>query len=494
MFDPLISSLHQVVQPNAILMLLLGNVIGLVFGVLPGLGGSIAMALLIPITIGMNPHEAMILLVSIMGGVPVGGSISAIILNVPGTPVNAATCFDGFPMTRKGEGAKAIGISACASGLGALVGVVVLIFTIPLARLLIFSFTPPEFFMLTIFGLTTIAAVSTANIIKGLIAAGVGMMLAFLGFDPITGTQRFTFGIAYLWDGFVLIPFLIGIFAIAEVINFYVEGGSIAHVTTIKQKWGDVLQGVKEVFRHKVCFLRSSIIGTVIGAIPGVGGAVANFLAYSAAVQSSPHPERFGTGEVEGIIAPEAANNSKDGGALIPTIAFGIPGSAETVVLLGGLLFHGLVPGPLMFKENMDLIWTLIFTLVFSNVLASTLAILFANTLTRLTLIKVHWIIPVVLILTLVGAYGVRESPGDIVVAVLFGIVGYAMIRFRYPRVSVVIALVLGKMAETSFHQTLMISQGSYLYFLSRPISLILFMLTIFSLIFPFIRKRKKVR
>jgi putative tricarboxylic transport membrane protein len=442
----------------------------------------------------MNTHAAMVLLVSIMGGVPVGGSISAILLNVPGTPQNAATCFDGFPMARRGEGAKAIGASVSASGLGALVGIVVLILTLPLARLLIFSFTPPEFFMLTIFGLTTIAAVSSDNILKGLIAAGLGLMLAFFGFDPVTGTKRFTFAIPYLWDGFVLIPFLIGIFAVAEIINFSVEGGKIARIQAYEQKWRDVLKGAMTVFSHKACFLRSSVIGTVIGAIPGVGGAVANFLAYSAAVQASPHPERFGKGEIEGVIAPEAANNAKDGGSFIPTVAFGIPGSVETAVLLGGLIFHGIIPGPLMFQENMDLIWTLIITLVLSNVLASILSLAFANQLTRLTLIKVHWIIPVIATLSLVGTYGVRQNPGDVVVTVIFGIIGYGMIRFRYPRVSMVIALVLGKLAEVSFHQTLMISGGSYLVFLSRPLSLVLLLLTLISLALPFVRKRRMTR
>jgi putative tricarboxylic transport membrane protein len=494
MIEAILSSLSEVVQPTAIIMLLVGNIIGLLFGALPGLGGSIAMALLIPITIGMSPHAAMVLLVSIMGGVPVGGSISAILLNVPGTPVNAATCFDGFALTRQGQAGRAIGISASASGLGAMVGLVVLILTIPLARRFIFAFTPPEFFMLTIFGLTTIAAVSSNNMLKGLIAAGVGLMIAFVGFDPITGINRFSLGISYLWDGFVLIPFLIGIFAIAEIINYAIEGGRIASVQTYEQRWKDVFQGALSIFHHKICFLRSSIIGTIIGAIPGVGGAVANFLAYSAAIQASPTPEKFGQGAVEGIIAPEAANNSKDGGALIPTIAFGIPGSVETAVLLGGLLFHGLVPGPLMFRENMDLIWTLIFTLVFSNMLASILAILFANVLTRLTLIKVHWIIPVITCLSLIGAYGVRQSPGDVLVAVIFGLVGYGMIRFKYPRVSIVIALVLGKLAERSFQQTLQISDGSYLPFFTRPISLILLLLTLFSLIFPFVKKRKAAR
>lgn len=490
--ENIISALSQVTHPIAILMLFLGNFVGLVFGVLPGLGGSIAMALLIPMTMGMDPHAAMVLLVSIMGGVPVGGSISAILLNVPGTAVNAATCFDGFPMTRRGEGAKAIGISATASGLGALVGVFILILILPLARILIFSFTPPEFFMLTIFGLTTIASVATNNILKGLIAAGVGLMLALVGFDPVTGVKRFTFGISYLWDGFTLIPFLIGIFAVAEVINFYVEGGSISQVKVYKQKWQDVLSGAKLIFTHKMCFLRSSLIGTVVGAIPGVGGAVANFLAYTAAVQASSHPENFGKGEVEGVIAPEAANNAKDGGALIPTIAFGIPGSVETAVLLGGLLFHGLVPGPLMFKENMDLIWTLILTLIFSNILASSLSLMFANLMTKLTLIKLHWIIPVIIVISLVGAYGVRESPGDILIAVIFGIMGYGMIRFQFSRVSIIIALILGKLAETSFQQTLMMSGGSYLPFVSRPISLVLLLLTLYFLIQPFIKKRKK--
>jgi putative tricarboxylic transport membrane protein len=481
---------HLLIPAN-LAYLFLGSIIGLIFGILPGLGGVVALALALPFSFGMESHAAMLFFSGVMGSVAFGGSVSAILLNTPGTSQNAATCFDGYPMARKGEGNRALGISATACGLGAIFGLIILILLMPLVRRVVLLFGPPEFFMLVLFGLVTVALAARGTFLKGLTAGGIGILLSLIGFSPVFGILRFNFGSEYyLWDGVELISLVIGLFAISEVMNYYITGGTIAAggVTS----GGRVLDGVKEVFRHKRCFFRSSAIGTLIGIIPGVGGTVSNFVAYVAAKESSKRPETFGTGNPEGIIAAEAANDAKDGGALLPTVGFGIPGSAEMAVLLGGFILHGLVPGPLLIKEHLDIVFTLILGLLCSNIIASTFGLLTANLLVRITVINVRYIAPIVIVISFVGAYGIRENFWDVVMAFLFGLFGYGMVRFGFPIVCLVIGYILGIMAETAFHQSLMISSGSYAIFFTRTTSLILFVLLVLTVLLPFFRAMRR--
>lgn len=488
MFEAFCQALALLFRPDVLGLAALGTLIGLVFGVLPGLGGIIAVAVLLPFTYGMEPTTAMLFLCAVMGAVPFGGSVSAILINTPGTAQNICTTFDGFPMARRGEASRALGISATASGLGALFGLVVLVMLIPVVRQVVLLIGPPEIFMLILMGMVTIALAARGNLVKGLCAGGLGMLISFIGFSPVFGVLRFNFGSEYLWDGVQLIPVVIGLFGITELINYAVRGGTIAAERAAAG--GSMVEGVKDVFRHKLCFLRSSAIGTIVGIIPGIGGTVATFLSYVIAMQTSKHPETYGKGNPEGVVAAESANNAKDGGSVLPTVGFGVPGSAEMVVLLGAFMLHGIFPGPTMIKEHLDIVFAIIVGFLISNILASTLGLLAANSLAGLTRINTSYIAFGVAVLCFVGAFTMRENIWDVVMALLLGFFGYGMVRLGFPTVNFTTGYILGILAELYFSQSLMISYGSYAIFFTRPISLTFFVLTLFILVYSFRRGR----
>ena len=498
MLDAAVAAAGTVFSFPAILFVVLGTILGMTFGAMPGLGGIVVLALLLPLTVGMDANTTMALFGSALGGVAFGGSISAILLNVPGTAPNAATCLDGYPMARKGESGEALGISATASALGAVFGVVILVALIPVAQAIILAFAAPEFFMLTVLGISVIALVTRGQLLNGLAAGGVGILLALVGYDPITGNVRWNFLEAlnvgfmegYLYDGIKLVPAVIGIFAIAEVMHLTAtKRESIAESATVEASSG-ALNGVREVFNHPWLFLRSAAIGTVVGMIPGVGGTVANFLAYLNATQTSDHPERFGTGDPRGVIASEAANDAKDGGALLPALAFGIPGSATTALILGALTLHGIAPGPNIITEELDVVFALIISLVLANILSSLIGISLANHLSKITTISTSYIVPVVLVISLAGAYVVNESLGDVGVAVLLGVVGFFMILYDYSRIALIIGLILGQTMEITFHQSIGAYDAGLLVFVTRPISALFLLALVVTLVYPVVSRR----
>lgn len=494
MFEAAANGLEHFLTLQALLYLALGSAIGLTFGAIPGLGGPTALALLIPLTFGMNSFAAISLFGGVMGAVPFGGSITAILLNTPGTAPNAATCFDGYPMARKGQAGRAIGAAGTASALGGLLGIVVLVAFMPVLRELVLIFGPPEFLMLALLGLSAVAVATPGQFLRGLMMGGVGLMLALAGFDRVHGGLRYTFGIEYLWDGVRLIPALIGLFALAEIINLSVRGGSVS-TAEVNTKIHGVTAGILDVFRHYRTLIRGSVIGAFVGAVPGVGRTVASFLSYSTTVQFSREPETFGKGNVEGVIAPEASNNAKDGGSLIPTLAFGIPGSTEMAVFLGALVLHGIQPGPLLILDNPEIIFTLIYALSFACVFATLFGFVTARYLVRITEVDAQYLAVVVPVVALVGAYALRNSFGDVATAVVFGIVGYLMIRLDFPRLTLVIALVLGNLAEVSFFQSSKILRGDWSAMMSRPAVIVIAVLILVSLSVPavqrIIRRRK---
>jgi TctA family transporter len=363
---------------------------------------------------------------------------------------------------------------------------VILTVLLPVGRRIVLLFSYPEFFMLAVMGLSVIAVVSKGSLWKGVVAACLGLSLSTIGYDPVTGSVRYTFGTDYLWDGIRLVPAFIGLFCISEALDLFLRRGKIAE-KSYNRKIGGVMQGVKSVFKNFGLFLRCSIIGCIVGIIPGVGGAVTNFLAYGHAVQSSKNPESFGNGDVRGVIAPEAANDSKDGGALVPTLLFGIPGSLEMAVFLGALIVMGLEPGPRMMMENPQIILVLIYTLVLGNILVAVLGIFGARVLVKITYVPVTLLAPVIFMLGLMGAYLTNGMLGDVVLSLVFGVLAFAMKRFGFSRIAVVIALVLGKLAQKTFHQTLML-WGIKGFFI-RPLSLILFILTVGMLLLPYLRE-----
>lgn len=472
--------------------LMLGVLIGVLFGIIPGLGGTTAVALLLPLTFGMQPEQAITLMGGILGSSAIGGSVAAILINAPGTAPNAATCFDGYPMTRQGKAGIAIGAAVAASSIGGLIGVVILIAVLPITKSIVLLFGPPAFFMLAVLGLTSLT-VASGNLLRGLLAACVGLLIGFVGYDDLGGTLRYTFDSAFLWDGISLVPTLIGLFAIAEMIKLYVEGGSIAKsmdpkLIRISGTW----LGIKSVFSNMKTVLSGSAIGSIVGMVPGVGGTVASFLAYSFAAQTTRKNNHFGQGDIRGVIAPEAANNAKDGGSLIPTLAFGIPGSAEMALFLGVLIMHGMAPGPMLLIEREWSIMVLIIALALATVLSGLVVLLAARLLIKISFINSVIIIPAVLTISLVGAYALNAHMGDVVVAVIFGVFGYLMIKFDYPRITLVIALVLGSMMERSFLQSMIMFRGDGWRFFQDTVSLIIFILIVLALSVPLIRAIKR--
>ena len=491
------ASLHFL-EFNSLIFLLAGTLCGLLFGAIPGLGGTTSLALLIPLTFGMDKADAIMLMGGSMAATSTGGSISAILLNTPGIAPNAATMFDGFPLAQQGRAGEAIGAAATASALGGLIGVFTLILVIPIAKQIVLLFSPPEFFLLAVFGLCAIAVSTGTRLLQALIAAIFGFICAFVGFDYVSGIVRYTYGIEALWDGIKLVPALIGLFALSQMIDLAVKGGAIV-TSTSEFKIQRISSGIKAVFKNWSTMLVGSAIGTFIGAVPGVGGTVAAFLSYSTQVQRDPTPDvPYGQGNIKGVIAPESANNAKDGGSLIPTLAFGIPGSAETAVFLGALVLHGLEPGPRLLFEHEDVVFTLILTLTFACVIATLIVLALAKPMAYLTLVDAHILAPTVTVVALVGAYALQGEFGDVVVALAFAVIGYLMIRFQYPRITFTIALVLGEITERSFFQTMGISDDSWAIFVTRNVSLILIGLIIISLMVPslrnWLRKRREAR
>jgi putative tricarboxylic transport membrane protein len=428
-----------------------------------------------------------------MGATSFGGSITAILLNTPGTPPNAATTFDGYPLTKQGKAGMAIGCSATASALGGLIGLVSLLLVIPLAREIIYLFGPPEFFLLTVLCLIAIAVATMGKLLRGLIAGGFGLMTAFVGMDSVSGQLRYTGDIDYLWDGLPLVPVLTGMFAVSQMLELALKGGTIVSDDLKGTRLSGITEGMVSVFKHWTHLLRGSAIGTLIGAIPGLGGVVASFFAYSSAVQTSKEPETFGKGNIIGVIAPESANNAKDGASLLPAVAFGIPGSAESALLLSILILHGIEPGPSILLENQREIYGLILAITFSAVGASIIGLITARWLMLITYVKVQVLVPVVITLTFTAVYVLEGKLGDVIVCALMGIIGYLMIRFDYPRLTFIIALVLGRTMEQAFHQSMTISDGNMVnYVYGRPTAMVLVVFIVLTLLFPAFRSYRR--
>ena len=467
-------------------LLAIGTLIGLVFGVVPGIGGTTAIALLTPVTVGMQPFEAIILMAGVMAATPTSGAVTAILINTPGTAPNAATVLDGYPLAKQGKAGYAIGAASMASGLGGLIGIAFLVAVIPITREIVLAFGPPEFFLLAALGLCAVAVSTEGKFLRGLIVAAFGLAVATVGFDDVSGEVRYTFGSTYLWDGVKLVPAMIGLFAVAEMIQLWSKGGSVVEdPKNTKIDYRQVLEGCREAIRRWPVVLRGSAIGAGVGALPGVGGTVAAFLAYTIASQSDKNRENFGKGEIVGVIAPESANNAKEGGALVPTLAFGIPGSAEMAVFLGVLILHGLAPGPTIMTQHVDVIWTLILATVGAGVIATVVTLCAAGPIARLTLIDSRALVPAVLTFALIGSYSLHNEILDVALTMAFGLIGFAFMRLGFPRLTFPIALVLGPIMETSYFQSMIIGDQSHLVFLHSWPSRILAALLIFAILFP---------
>ena len=454
MFNSMIMALAHLADPWAILLLMLGVSLGVLFGALPGLGPTIALAVVLPFTYNTDPMLAMFLYSGVMSRCAFGGAVPAILLNTPGTPANAATCFDGYPMAQKGEGARAVSISATSCLAGSVGGVVITIALLPLVKPIVFAFGPPEFFSLVMCGLIMIAFAAKGNLLKGIAGGCIGFLLSLIGFSEMVGVYRFTLGSEYLWDGIPLVPFIVGLFAVSELINYSSRGGKTFQgggVNTDLDWRGQTAIGIRDVLSRPLVVARSAVIGTGIGIMPGLGGSVAAFMSYAVGLRRSRDPATFGKGSPEGMICSEVANDAKEGGALLPTVAFGIPGSPDMAILLGAFVLHGLQPGPELLRSHLDLVYALLLGIAVSQVMTSGIGLIATPFLARISLLQSRWLAPFVLTLIFVGSYMLRGNILDVAMAILAGIFGFLMRRYRFPLVTIAIGFILGPLAERSF-------------------------------------------
>lgn len=467
---------------------LIGLILGMIAGALPGVGSSLGMAIVLPLTLPLSPVNAIILLVSMYSGAMYGGSIAAILVNVPGTGAAAATTFDGYPMSKQGKAVEALATSATSSAIAGFLSVLTLLLISPILIEVVLLFGSPEYFLMAILGLAMITVVAQGSIVKGLTAGAFGLALTSIGIAPNYPELRYTFGSLALYDGISFIAALIGMFAIAEMIKLSAQRGGIADVDI--ELGGNLLEGARNTLRHPITVLKSGYIGMFIGAIPGAGATVSNFLAYGEAMRSSNDPESFGKGNPLGVIASESSNNGTIGGSLIPTLSFGIPGSGSTAVLLGGLLMHGLRPGPQLFEAELHTTYAILLALLIGNFFILIVGIFFVTRLGLLTQIDTHVIIPVIIVLSIVGGYTLRTNWIDVITVLALGIIGYYMVKYNYSIIAFVLGVVLGPIAEQNLVRTLQISDGSYLIFITKPLSLLITLLIFIVLFGPYVKPR----
>jgi putative tricarboxylic transport membrane protein len=496
LIDSLLSAAWQglllvLAWPN-ILYPIAGTLVAMVVALLPGLSGAALMALAIPLTFGWDPLHVMLLFGALLGGATFMGSVTAILLNIPGTAPNAATLIDGYPMAMQGRAKTALAASATASALGSTFGVLVLIAMIPLVAGIVPRIGPAEYLLLAVWGLLAIGTIIRGSVAKGLAAAGLGLMISFIGFDPRTADLRFTFGTLYLQDGLNVVPVFLGLFALAEAIDLSASGRlTISGRTHVEELGGSTLDGVMAVFRNGGLFLRSSVIGTVVGMIPGLGGTVAAFVAYGEAARTD-RAGTIGSGDIRGVIAPEAANDAKDGGSLLPTLALGIPASTGTAVLLGVMAIHGIRPGQEMMDAGLPLTFALIWALFLSNWLTSAVGLAVVRPLSRLTIMRTTRLVPPILVLATMGALAFRGRLADVWVAVVFGVAGYYMKKYHWSRVAFVMALVLGPLFELNLQLTLNLQRLDRIDFWARPSVLLLVALIALTTIPTWARRRMR--
>ena len=485
----LITAAAQIATPLTMVCIICGTIVGVIVGVLPGLGSVIGLTMALPFTFSLPQIPSIALMLGVYCGSVYGGSITAIILNTPGTPQAAATALEGFPMARRGDADLALGWVTVASTLGGLFSVAIFIIAGPSLAALSLQFTPIEYFALGLFAMTCIAGVSSGQMAKGLVSGGIGLMLAAIGVDPVTGDMRYTFGSFQLSAGIALIPVIVGIFAYSEmflrVLNLDGDKPDPAEMRV-----GFRVPPWREWRIRLGMLLRGSMIGSFVGALPGTGAATAAFIAYSEARRTSKRQENFGKGEPDGLVACESANNAVTGSALVPTLALGIPGDPVTAVMLGALVVQGIAPGPQLFANHLDLIYAIFLCLILVNLVMFATGALGASLFTRILRIPEPILIGLILIISTVGAYGVNGSTFDIWVAFAAG-VGGALLRYLcYPLAPIVIGMVLGPTIEMSLRQGLILTDGNVLAFLERPIALALFAVTAAILLWPLLRSR----
>lgn len=457
----------EAITPMNLLMAVLGAIVGTLVGMLPGLGPTSAIAILLPLTTILEPTQGIIMLAGIYYGAMYGGSTTAILLNIPGEVSSVPTCLDGYPLAQQGKGGPALGIAAISSFVAGTLGTLGLVFFAPLLADQALKFGPPEYFALMVLALTVIVNLAGNSMIKGLIMGIFGYLISMVGMGP-SGSPRFDYGSQTLSAGFEMISIIIGLFAISEVI----KGLEEKKVAIAPESIGSVYPSFSDMKQSSKATLRGSVLGFVTGLLPGCSTAVTTFLAYDLEKKVAKNPERFGKGAIEGVAAPEAANNSTSSAGFIPLLALGIPSSPPLAILLAGLMIYGLQPGPILFEQNGSFVWTIIASMFIGNIMLLVLNLPLIGMWAKLTKVPYGILGPIILILSIIGSYTVRNSMFDILVALVFGVIGYLLHKYHWPTVPLILCFILGPIMEQSFIQSMAMSNGSMLIFVQHPISL----------------------
>lgn len=491
--DLLLSSFGQIITPEIILLLFAGVVIGIIFGSIPGLTGGMAIALCLPFTFRMDAVPSFALLLALYIGGISGGLISAILINIPGTPASVATCFDGHPMAKKGLGGKALATGVIFSFFGTILGILILMFLAPPLSQIALKFGVFEYFSVAIFSLSLVSVLLGKSMIKGLIACLIGLFLASVGSAPIDGFPRFTFGIHAFDAGFAQVPSLVGLFALTEIFKAAKDRSSY-HITTKDSKIKGVGFTGKEFVKQVPNGIIASIIGTVVGIMPGIGAATCNVMSYGVIKRLSKHPEKFGTGIMDGVVASEASNNASIGGAMVPLITLGIPGDAVTAILLGAFTMQGLQPGPMFFTANMNFIYILFALLLLGSFMTVIVQFFGMRGFIKVLKIPKSVLLPMVLVMCLVGSFAINNVAFDMWTFLIFGTVGFFLSKFGFPLTPVIMGYVLGPIAEIYLRRGLMVGRGSFLPFITHPISGVFLGLSVIIIVYTFISQTLQAR
>lgn len=482
------AGLEAVLQPQPLLLILIGVAVGLVVGALPGLTATMSVAVMLPFTFALDPVPGMMLLLGIYGGALYAGSIPAILIRAPGTPSAAATLLDGYPMSQQGRAGQALTISVVASAIGGMVGVVLLALFAPLLADFALAFGPAEYFMLSVFALTVIASLSEGMLVKGLISGILGLAIATIGIDPIQAYPRFSFGSTEVGAGIQFIAVLIGLFGVAEALTQFERlrrGG-----TEERPRLGSFGLGGRLLRRLAPTTLGSSFIGFLVGVLPGTGGDIGSFVAYNETRRFARGEKNFGEGDPRGVAAAESANNASTAGALTPMLTLGIPGDSVSAILIGAITVHGLRPGPQLFTGSPDLVYGIFIGFFITYLVLLVLGLAGVRLWAQMLRVPTRFLWPTVLVLSVIGSYALRSNPFDVIVMLLAGILGYFLLKGGFPVAPLVIGVIVGPIAESGFRRAMIISEGSLAWMLN-PIPLSLLLLTIISLVVPLIRARR---
>jgi len=476
----IINAFSTIFSPMGLLLNIVGVVFGIIFGALPGLNGVVGVALLLPLTYNMNPSFGLIMLGGLYMGATYGGSISAILLNCPGTGEAACTALNGNPLARQGRAKEALNFAVLSSGIGGLFGVIIMLLFTPILAKFALKFGPAEQFLVCVLGLAVVGSLMGKNVAKGFFSVAFGLILSVVGMDVTSVNYRLSFGNMHLQSGLDLIPISVGLFAIAEMLVLLTNQNTGDLITEPQDDY-KVVTTLKELGRRWKILLKSSIIGTIIGILPGTGGAIAAFISYGEAKRSSKERKQFGFGAVDGIIAPESANNAAVGGSFVPLLSLGIPGSATSAIIFGALTVHGMVPGPKLFNEHTDVVYALMMGLLLSVIIMVIVGLSGTRLFTKILKVNTKFIIPAVIALSLFGAYSARNSLFDVLVAIVFGVIGLIFKRTNIPVAPAVLGMILGKMTEQNLRQSMVIAAAKGLnifsYIVFRPISIVLLIL-----------------